>query len=822
VSERPVPLRPRRARLQRVFAALVIVALAGVLGLVANSTRLLDRMTGDVALAQRRAENLSNAQREVLRLLQAVTEIAAAGDPTGEKRTGIPIRRALFDRQVNISHALFPPDSAEAREANAITALLDGLDWESLNVARPNEARTKDVIIGVTMAEKRVKALYDGQTKLFYTVTTQSLRAKEQGQRALGGLVGLVAALGFGWIITIRRTNRSDLRVAYDALVVEMDERRAAEDAVRTSEQRFRSLVQRASDLTGVTDEHGVFTYVSPAVETLLGFRPDEFVGTALADRIHEGDRDDLAAAVDRLSRDPAETATVDFRIQASDGRWRNIEAVGRNLMEDSTIHGIVWNGRDVTDRRILQDELAHQAYHDALTTLPNRALLLDRLDQALAGARRNRGVAVLLIDLDGFKGVNDTLGHQAGDELLREIAERLTRCLRAEDTAARLGGDEFAVIVDGVGSAPSAGSAGGATSAGSPSVAGEAGRDVHVIAERILVAIREPITVAGRTVSVGASIGVATGSPDTDPSDLLRDADIAMYSAKAAGKNRVETFEPLMLDHTTERSTLEQQLAGAVARGEIEVHYQPIVDLRTGRILALESLARWRHPERGLVPPGVFIPIAEQAGLIVELGRHMLFEACAAVARWRRMPEHRDLGVTVNVSGRQALTGELYHHVVRALESVDLEPSALTLEITESVLLDDTEAVRAHFTRLRNLGVHIAVDDFGAGYSSIGSLLRFSADVLKIDRSFLEFDTARNGSLVQAVSDLGRTLNLLVVAEGVETAQQLALARAAGCQAAQGYGFARPADEEQTTRLLLRDPDLTGPVEDELSLSAG
>jgi diguanylate cyclase (GGDEF)-like protein/PAS domain S-box-containing protein len=763
----------------------VISALVGVLVIVANSTRLVEQLTAEVAIAQRRSEHLSNSQREVLRLIQAVTEAAATSPPTAQHLRTVMVRRGLFGRQVVVASGVFTPDSPEGRELHAIATRLEALDWAALE--RNDPAGVSEIMNELAVAERRMKALFDAQTRGYYYTTTRSLHAKERGQQALAGLAGLVAILGFGWMVTIRRASRSDLRRAYEALVGEMQERRAAEEAVRTSEQRFRSLVQRASDLTCVIDSHGVLTYVSPAVDTLLGFDPDDFVGAPLALRVHADDRPILAAAVAELRLDPTATATVDFRVQASDGRWRNIEAVGRNLLEDSAIHGIVWNGRDVTDRRLLEEQLTHQAYHDALTGLPNRALLAEHLE--LAGAS-GRDVAVLLIDLDGFKAVNDTMGHPAGDELLRQVAGRLTGCLRADDTAARLGGDEFAAIVD-----------------------TRSDVDLKAIADRILVAIREPFAIGGRTVIVGASIGVATSR--IDASDLLRDADIAMYNAKAAGKNRVELFEPLMLDQTTEQSTLEQQLSGAVARGEFEVYYQPIVDLTDGRIIALESLARWRHPERGHVSPAIFIPIAERTGLIVELGRHMLTEACAAVARWRQaLPAHRDLGIAVNVSGRQAVSGDLVTQVARVLATSGLEPAALTLEITESVLLDDTDAMRAHFTSLRDLGVHVAVDDFGAGYSSIGSLLRFSADVLKIDRSFLEFDSARHGSLVQAVSDLGRSLDLLVVAEGVETADQVDLARDAGCHAAQGYWFARPADEEATTRLLRSTRTLIDTVE--------
>jgi EAL domain-containing protein (putative c-di-GMP-specific phosphodiesterase class I) len=295
------------------------------------------------------------------------------------------------------------------------------------------------------------------------------------------------------------------------------------------------------------------------------------------------------------------------------------------------------------------------------------------------------------------------------------------------------------------------------------------------------------------------------------------------MYAAKAAGKNRVEVFHSDMRNTTVERAALEQELVRAIERDQIQVSYQPIVDLTTGAVLALEALARWRHPDRGLIRPGVFVPIAEESGHIVELGRHVLIEACSAMARWRRtVPRHADLKVTVNVSGRQVLSGDLVAHVQHALHVSGLPASGLVLEITETVFLDDSETVRTEFARLRALGVHVAIDDFGGGYSSVGSLLHFSADILKIDRSCLEFDGADPGGLVHAVSRLGRTLGLLVVVEGVETAEHLRQVTSAGCHAAQGYLFARPADEQQTTHLLTRDPSIAFPLgdPDEVTLS--
>jgi diguanylate cyclase (GGDEF)-like protein/PAS domain S-box-containing protein len=751
----------------RAYIAAMVAAMLAILAVVGNSVLLLEDMTDKVGVAQERAENLSNSQREMLRLLLAVTELAATDAATGTApdtaRATVALRRGVFERQLEVSYGLFPPGSPEAREAKTIIAEVAVLDWAAVRNPVVDPSRIRDLIVALTAAEKRVKALYDSQTRLFYTATARSLQAKEQGEVALGCLVALIAALGCGLIVTMRR--------------------RASAEAAHFSERRFRTLVQRASDLTGVTDEDGVISYISPAIEPILGFAPEEFVGRRLRERLHPDDLWRLLEAVDMLKRDPAATATIEFRAASRDGRWRHIEATGRNLLEDETIGGIVWNGRDVTDRRLLQDELTFQAFHDALTGLPNRALMLNRMDQALAAG--GDGVTVLLIDLDGFKAVNDTLGHQAGDRLLRQVAERLTRCLRATDTAARLGGDEFAVILDGSPVPP-----------------------VHEITDRILAVVREPVSIDGRAIRVGASIGVAVGGRDATSTDLLRDADTAMYAAKAAGKNRVEVFHPDMRNMTVERAALEQELVRAIERDEIQVSYQPIVDLTTGAVLALEALARWRHPERGLIRPAVFVPIAEQSGHIVELGRHVLVEACSAMARWRRtVPGHADLKVTVNVSGRQVLSGDLVAHVQQALAASGLPAAGLVLEITETVFLEDSETVRTEFARLRALGVHVAIDDFGGGYSSVSSLLHFSADILKIDRGCLEFDSADAGGLVHAVSGLGRTLGLLVVVEGVETAEHLRQATSAGCHAAQGYLFARPADEQQTTQLLMREP---------------
>ena len=769
----------RWARLARprVLITAVVAVLVATVTLIVLYSFLLDRMSEQVEQAQARSANLSNADREVQMLLQAVIRLDPGSDPAE-----IDLHRGVAIRQVVVSAGAFDADDPQVRELQDVQAQLQAFPWDRFAADRGRDEGLRQAAMElVTGCEKRVNLLRSAQEKQFYAVTTASLSANQRGQLALATLVTLVLGLGAGGIAVVLRRSRSDVARAYDALKGEVAERQLAEDALRASEGRFRSLVQRASDLTIVTDGQGVVTYVSPAVEKVIGHRPADVLDRSLLAHVEPAERAAVATAITLLAEQPGVVRTIELRLCTLDGRVRSIEAVCRNLVDDPDVRGLVWNGRDVTERRALESELSHRAHHDPLTGLPNRALLLARLHETLTapGPGGDR-IGVALVDLDGFKSVNDTLGHPAGDELLQAAARRLLGCLRKNDIAARLGGDEFAVMLHDQDRA-----------------------QALTMARRIVDVLHEPFTVAGHQVTVGASVGVVLGTGGGTADDLLRDADIAMYVAKKTGKGRVEVFEPDMRIQASHRTRLQQELAWAVERGEIEVVYQPIVDLRTQRPELMEALARWRRPGQPAVPPDVFIALAEESGTINKIGHEVLQQACRAAREWRRLPGYADLGVAVNVSVHQILAGGLVDRVVAVLGEAGLPPTALALEITESAALGDSERVAAEFTLLQTMGVRLAVDDFGAGYSSLGMLTGLDVDSLKIDRSLLDFDTTRRGSLVMAIAELGHTLGLRVVAEGVETPGHLHRAREACCDAVQGYYLSRPIEGDAVAGFL-------------------
>jgi len=551
----------------------------------------------------------------------------------------------------------------------------------------------------------------------------------------------------------------------------------------RQSAERFRSLVQNSSDVILLLTPDLTIRYHTPSVEAVLGYGEEELVGRRLTELVEHEDTERLGGFFTGVRAIAGTPMPRDLMLRHKDGTVVHLESVFNNLESVANIGGVVVTARDVTERRALQDQLAYQAFHDSLTGLANRALFSERVTHALErGVRRRNLIAVLFIDLDDFKTVNDSLGHAAGDELLVEVAQRIRESIRPEDTCARLGGDEFAVLVESI-TGPEGGVA---------------------VARRVLGSMAQPLTIAGSEVAAQGSIGIALGSGDQTASEIMRSADLAMYRAKSEGKGRYALYEPSMHERVLERLELKADLQRAVVAHEFAVHYQPIVTLQSGTIVGVEALVRWNHPERGLVPPGDFIGLAEETGLILPLGRHVLQVACRQAATWRS-GAHPRLGVSVNLSAKQLASRTLAAEVTEALDGASLDASALTLEITESTLLDSPVVV-GRLDELRGLGVRIAIDDFGTGYSSLDYLRRFPVDTLKIARAFVEEIGSSHDQdrLVAAILRLGSTMGFDTVAEGIELETQRDALRALKCTYGQGFLYSRPVPADEIDSLLV------------------
>ncbi|MER3399129.1 MAG: hypothetical protein C4316_11500 [Chloroflexota bacterium] len=681
----------------------------------------------------------------------------------------------VYSDDLSLIGAEFPVhEGLAAALAGRVTAAVSGTDRPE-NVSEAGEGPLLEVYIPLVFPGSREPA---GAFEVYRSYEPVAAQTAALGRSVTASLAAGLTLLYFSLVWVVWGGARTISR-QQQAL-----ERALTEQA--RSEGRFRSLVQNLSDIIMVIGPDDGIAYVSPSLGRILGqpaanLQGTDFVGW-LRQAVHPEDLGKALQFADCLKNGPC-ALPARFRVRHQDGTWRWLEAVGSDLTADPAVKGMVVTARDVTDTQIYEEELRRRALYDGLTGLPNRTLFIERLGHALLrSGRQGRPVAVLFLDLDNFKLVNDSLGHQVGDELLTAVAERLRQCLRREDTLARFGGDEFTVLLEEVPSAEGA----------------------IRVAERIHDALAGPFTVDGHELFLTASIGIALSRPETlGPEELLQAADIALYQAKALGKARSALFGAEMAIQVSDRLRLSTDLRRAIGRGEFRVHYQPVVDLETGRVGWVEALVRWHHPERGLLPPSRFIAIAEETGLIIALGRLILREACRQVQAWQAYSP--GLGLSVNLSPRQFQDPALVEEVARVLAETGLDPACLELEVTEEAVMSDPQQTVNTLNRLKGLGVRIAIDDFGTGYSSLAYLVRFPVDTIKLDRSFTAQlpQSPASTAIVQAVLTFARSLGLTVVVEGVERVDQLKRVKALGCLYGQGYLLGPPQPAESLGALL-------------------
>ncbi len=723
-----------------------------VIGVLSALTFLLvlARMAGIMA-----SHRLAVARERGLREASAALVSAADADEVGEAvRTAVAqLLPADVAHRVVLAMAVAQPEEPVSAQATAQAAL----DREAGTAARLVATRDVDWAVAVRLTQ-------------FNTVLRCPMVLQD---RPTGDpLVGVLHVGGPAWaLLGLQRS----LEVLATQVALAMERIALSEEVTRrNSETYFRTLVLNTSDVILIVDDEDRVRYASPSAVPVLG---DDPVGVPLHDVFHPVDRRRLTDLLAGVRDGQTPEGGIDFRAQDRRRTEVTVELHCRDLRADQSVAGLVITLRDVTERRRLERELTHQAFHDSLTGLANRVLFADRLEHALArGARDGSVVGVLFIDLDDFKIVNDTLGHAVGDQLLMAVADRIAGALRADDTAARLGGDEFAALVENV-QDPGA---------------------VEETATRILAALAEPIMIDGEALHAVASIGITT-TPEADTAaELLRQADLALYVAKGAGKNRWRRYQSHLHGAMVERLELRSALDHAVHEGHFLLQYQPIVDLGTDEAVGFEALVRWNHPQRGIIAPDQFIEVAEESGLVVPMGRWVLDQALHTVAQWRRvLPRARSPYVSVNVSVRQFRTPGFVDQVRTSLAYAGVPPQALMLEITETLLMGDDEQIWADLAVLQEMGVRIAIDDFGTGYSSLGYLRQRPIDVVKIDKTFIDdiVDDPQQLTLVSGIVSLAHSLNLTVVAEGIESERHRDVLAQLGCPLGQGYLYSSPVD---------------------------
>ncbi len=562
----------------------------------------------------------------------------------------------------------------------------------------------------------------------------------------------------------------------------DITEERAAKLGLQRSEEWFRGLVQNSSDVIGVVDENGSFTYTSPAVFDLLGLRPGQIQGRNVLELLPADQVRRIQKLRDELAHGDVGDRTIEVSLAHASGQWRTVEVTLTDRRSDDAVRGLVLNIRDITDRKKLEEDLRHQILHDDLTGLGSRVQFTDNLTSALRRQGSDPGkVAVLFIDVDDFKNVNDSMGHAAGDQVLVEISSRLLGRMRLQDKAARFGGDEFAVLLTEV----------------------YTDSDITAIADRVVEELSRPVRLMGSEIRLSVSVGIAVDDDGSQsPEDLLRSADVAMYEAKGLGKGRWAMYESGMADQTVERFEISNALGAAIENDELMLYYQPIVDLATGRTVGLEALVRWFHPIRGMVSPESFIPLAEQNGMIIPLGRSVLETAVNQASKWRKAGH--DIYISINVSPVQLRTDGIVEEILSVVDASGIDHEAVVLELTETALVDDFDLIVSRIDLLRAEGLRVAIDDFGTGNATLRYADVFSADILKIDRSFvMKLEDNERSTVVSTVLSLAHDMGATTIAEGIELPIQHSRLRTLGCRYGQGYYFTRPAPPEQIEATL-------------------